>query len=58
MMMTPGIAERLTFEYNAWAEELYNPSGIYDFNIVEGGRGSSKTPNSQGGAAAVFVVAL
>ena len=40
--MTPAVAERLTIEYNPWAEELYQPSGIYDFNIVAGGRGSSK----------------
>ena len=41
--MTTAVAERTTVRYNPWAEELYQPSGLYDFNMVGGGRGSSKT---------------
>ena len=41
--MTTATAERTVIRYNPWAEELYQPSGLYDFNIIGGGRGSSKT---------------
>ena len=41
--MTTATAERTVIRYNPWAAELYDSSGLYDFLIVSGGRGSSKT---------------
>ena len=38
--MTTATAERTSIRYNPWAEELYQSSGLYDFLIIKGGRGS------------------
>ena len=41
--MTTATAPTRTIQYNPWAQPLYQFPSPYDYRIVEGGRGSSKT---------------